>query len=501
MRKKRWKIDRKVIVCLLGMTAVITISGCQKTPDMEYVTNKEGLDTLIQDNVAMDNGISVRNQVQAPTERVNEEIEGTNAYTTIKLEAEVVVPEATGIPVYRLGYLDVDSELAEHCVQALFDDGRVRSMGADTWYTEEECLAEIERLTKEIEDGQTWDGYVLKESDIETWQYDIENYQNILTEGLTIEEPGYGDKLDYTFNVDEYSLSNGCQYRNEFCGFVGERNGIESFLYFEKDGVNQEILFYREPDILTNEYRYEFEEKSNVTSENICQLSAEEAEELCSDFLSELGLEDMVCGQIRDIEVSVPNRYMVPQEEMIIGRNGYSLHFYRAYDSSIALEGIKEQEDEIFSFLANYSRNIVSHSATMAAAEYEASAEVFSLPVMQEVAMFIVTDDGIESAAVINPMVTEECLAENVKLLSFERVLEQGIAQLKVQYGDSGTSSHSELYRIKTIELGYARMWSPDTEGEYTLIPVWNFKLGPNGKILVSINAIDGTVFNQNAGY
>lgn len=501
MKKKIGKYIKRQWVLIVSITATVAIFGCQKTPETEYVTNKEGLGNLIQDNVAMDNGISVRQQVQAPVERVNQEVEGTNPYTTIKLEAEVVVPETTAIPVYRLGYLDVDSELAERYVQAVFDDGKVQSI-VDDGYTEEECLEEIERLAKEIKDGQTSDGYRLSEEDMELWQMDIENYQNIIAEGMTRESAGYGGILDYTFRTDEYTLSNDCQYKKEYCSFTGERNGIESCLYFERDGINQGIFFCRKPDILTPEYRYVFSEKTKVTTENTCQFSAEEAEELCSDFLSQLDLDDMVCGQIRDIEVSVPNRYVVPYEEVVTERNGYSLHFYRSYDSALDLEGIREQEDFIFSLSANASSNIISSFASHAATEASGTSEEnFQIPNMQETAMFIVNDDGIISAVILNPMVTEECLAENVKLLSFDRVLEQGMAQLKVQYGDSGTSSNSETYRIKTIELSYARMQSPDSEGEYTLIPVWNFKMGTNGKILVSINAIDGTVFNPDKGY
>lgn len=450
--KKIGKYIKWQWVLIVSITATVAIFGCQKIPETEYVTNKEGLGNLIQDNVAMDNGISVRQQVQAPVERVNQEVEGTNPYTTIKLEAEVVVPETTAIPVYRLGYLDVDGELAERYVQAVFDDGKVQSI-VDDGYTEEECLEEIERLAKEIKDGQTSDGYRLSEEDMELWQMDIENYQNIIAEGMTRESAGYGGILDYTFRTDEYTLSNDCQYKKEYCSFTG-------------------------------------------------QFSAEEAEELCSDFLSQLDLDDMVCEQIRDIEVSVPNRYVVPYEEVVTERNGYSLHFYRSYDSALDLEGIREQEDFIFSLSANASSNIISSFASHAATEASGTSEEnFQIPNMQETAMFIVNDDGIISAVILNPMVTEECLAENVKLLSFDRVLEQGMAQLKVQYGDSGTSSNSETYRIKTIELSYARMQSPDSEGEFTLIPVWNFKMETNGKILVSINAIDGTVFNPDKGY
>lgn len=60
------------IALTIGMTV-----GCQQTPDVEYITNKEGYSTLIQDNATMDNGVSVRQQVQAPEEQISETLEGT----------------------------------------------------------------------------------------------------------------------------------------------------------------------------------------------------------------------------------------------------------------------------------------------------------------------------------------------------------------------------------------------------------------------------------------
>lgn len=55
--------------------------------------------------------------------------------------------------------------------------------------------------------------------------------------------------------------------------------------------------------------------------------------------------------------------------------------------------------------------------------------------------------------------------------------------------------------RINTIELNYACMQSPNQRDEYIMIPVWDFKTGINGKTIVSINAIDGSLFVREKGY
>lgn len=271
-----------------------------------------------------------------------------------------------------------------------------------------------------------------------------------------------------------------------------------------KDGENEEIVFWRTPDIMNPYKRNSFTETSDSTAENSCRYTTEEAEEVCSEFLSELGFDDLACGSIKNLDVLSPNHYTVSSEELRKGENGYCLHYYRAYDSSINFGAIKEEENHIFSNIAGPSYGICSSYASALAhkdSENPNPGEDFELTCMEEVAMFIVTDDGIISAAIVNPMVTEECLAENVKLVGIDRVLEQAKTQLILQYGDTGTASTRESYKIQAIELSYARMQSPDADREYILVPVWNFKLGENGVTLISINAIDGTVFDLESGH
>lgn len=508
---------KKQISIILSTILVTGMSfGCQKTPDMEYVTNKEGYNTLIQDNAAMDNGTSIRQQVQAPEERIIETLEGTNDYTTIEIDAAVSVPEGTAIPVYQLHVLDMNPALAEDWVQVLFDDGRVQNLTTNYGYTEEEYYAEMERLRKEIEDGQSWNGHTLSETEISFEQMQIENYMYYIETGY-VEKEAYGEHLDYTFQEEKGELlSDGLLYSNTMCDFRGERNGIKYKAIFGNDGINQQMVFAQMPDIISLQYNYSFEEKTDVTAGNKCQFSTEEAEQLCSEFLKSLELEGLTCGQINDVAVHLPY-----EDSDLEGaepeQNGYCLHFYRSYDSPIHIDGISEQEEIVFSNMyfttvtgdgknVTNRPNILYQYAFHTAKKLEQvnpdfSEDVFQIPVMQEVAMFIVTDDGIVSVAIINPAVSEECLAENVKLVSFDRVLEQAETQLAILYGDTGTSNRSKTYQIQVIELNYARMQSPDKEGEYVMIPVWNFKTDDSGVTLVSINAIDGTVFHLESGH
>ena len=128
--------------------------------------------------------------------------------------------------------------------------------------------------------------------------------------------------------------------------------------------------------------------------------------------------------------------------------------------------------------------------------------EGFFLRTQHNVAVFTVLDDGIVGAWIQNPMENKERLAENVRLLGFDQVLERGIAYLESSYGDFGTSLLTRFdIDITTIELNYARMQAPDSDREFIMVPVWDFKTGTNGDIEITVNAIDGSHFDREKGY
>ena len=136
-------------------------------------------------------------------------------------------------------------------------------------------------------------------------------------------------------------------------------------------------------------------------------------------------------------------------------------------------------------------------------ADFEFDEDGYKELMLKGMAVFSVSDEGIMSAWIQNPVDNRQLLAENVKLLEFEQIMKQGIAYLESSYGDSGTpsiSGHRNIV-IRSVELNYARMQSPDKENEFIMIPVWDFNEYTDGKPRVSVNAIDGSLFDREGGY
>ncbi|MCM1495385.1 MAG: DUF6034 family protein, partial [Bacteroides sp.] len=218
------------------------------------------------------------------------------------------------------------------------------------------------------------------------------------------------------------------------------------------------------------------------------------------DFLAELGITNMETQYVTDIYLF--HDYS-SRSEVYLGRKGWQIYMYW---------GTEDMSDDFLP--ENYwtKQTLMSNSkeATLPYEMHDAYLnELYGeenygeIRAWNGVAVFTVLDDGIIDAWIQNPVENKELLAEHVTLLEFDQVFKQGLAQLETLYGDSGTGPALERKDIKitVIELNYARMQSPNTEGEFAMIPVWDFKTGPDGESMVSINAIDGSVFDRRQGY
>ncbi|MCM1495386.1 MAG: DUF6034 family protein, partial [Bacteroides sp.] len=210
-------IRRRIKQAAFGMSllSILMMTGCLATPDMEYVTNKEGQDSLISNHAVTDNGIPVSQQVHAP-ERATGSCEKVNEYTSIEVDAKVVVPSATTVPVYTVSPIRMDAEAAEHYTGTLFETGEFynREYGDTTLSQElslEDIYEEIEALTITLETAEITnapepvldeEGNVI-EMDEEYAQLLSDRlafYQEILKDAE--ERPTYGSEVSYDFEAE-----------------------------------------------------------------------------------------------------------------------------------------------------------------------------------------------------------------------------------------------------------------------------------------------------------
>lgn len=530
MRKDRLKFtenwNRKRMWASLSAVLLFTTVGCLKTPEAEYVTNKEGQATLISDNSISDQGIPLTEQVHAP-ERAEASSDRTNEYTTIEIAAKVVVPDATAFPVYQVFPMDINSERIEHAATGFYD--------ADKFFNGHPRFNE--RSQEEIREDMDYYADLLERCEVvemegdEFAEYDEDTNEiirispefaedirqamaNLQEELNTVPErnPTYGDPVSYELIPMEEDLEywdeeaietdyvKRIPYHYNISYFTGIRDNKEYYLVFEQDDYNTavHVRYTYDEEVLGIPFQSVYiqeQYRNNVTERNKCKYSIEEAADICREVLATLDIPDMELGYVADAEV------MRGSANDSLGIKGYILYFYQSYNgiTDVYLSNVDNQMTIVNGY---HNDMVVWQKAQWAVDRWRGNPEVeFSIDSFHEAAVFLVTDDGLVYAQILNPKDTGECLAENVKLLDFDQVLQQGLHQMENQYADSGTESFPNRIQINTIELNYACMQSPNQSDEYIMIPVWDFKTGPSGTTVISINAIDGSLFVREKGF
>lgn len=531
---RKWKYSSKYKRSIALGISLLTImtAGCLKTPDVEYIANKEGQDTLISDNIAMDSGIPIAEQVQAP-ERIQAVCEKVNEYTSIEIDADVVTPNATAVPVYTVSPIEMTSETVKNYTQTLYEDGNFHNReygihGFSYALSVEELYEEIEALQNIIDTAEITDvsepvmdedGTII-EMNMEYMESLVQRIDLFQQELMTAEErQTYGSPVSYDFEKETSTVAVRVRQGNniiqdmdgetfdydfEHATFTGMRNGKEYELSLYRDTLNNELRFYL-PYKESLDCGYQFGEISLVTDHkgsymtkpNTCSYSQEEAVALCKDFLAELGIDNMEAQYVADIYLF--RHYTMPDEEFL-GKKGWRIYLY--WGSGEMGDCFSPKKD-VYLAESTFSSDPILRLEIDNSFLNDQGDVVTTFRTWRGMASFTVLDDGIINAWIQNPVENQELLTENVRLLDFDQVLQQGIACLETLYGDSGISGPygRKDIQIRTIELNYARMQSPDSEDEFTMIPVWDFKTGPDGESMVAINAIDGSRFDREMGY
>lgn len=507
----RMKPER--LTAAIGLTLLTMMTGCLKTPSTEYVTNKEGQATLIADHSAADPGIPLAKQCNAP-ERATAEIEGLNEYTSIQVDAEVLLPEGTAIPIYRFTHAELDSQKMEQYVNAIFGEEGFHQYPFDVDYTPDEMRDWIEfyehiLATAEVTDTDQQvisdDGEVL-EINAEEQQMYQRNLNQLLQDMETLDLPEYGDPVSYEFETKEepiYYEQNKIPYSYERVGFTGRRNGKTYHLFAFQSNKNTEVdLCMDSSEEVLDGYalrdlNISAQYRNGVVEMSKCKYSVEEAVELCEDFLADLDIESMEPVQIADLDVSGHEWDGTNRNTEYLDRRGYQIVFAPTYD------GMAEDPSGVTNLNMGHIGNEspVFHRMADIAYNKDGKEDFVENTYTPPVICFWVLDSGIVRVKMMNLLEQQEQLAENVKLLDFNQALSQGVAQLDVLYNQAGTSLNRINLKVQAIQLNYATMRSPSQENEYILVPVWDFKSGKSGTTLVTINAIDGTYFNREQGY
>ena len=228
-------------------------------------------------------------------------------------------------------------------------------------------------------------------------------------------------------------------------------------------------------------------EKGKNSFENkICACTDEEAVQTALDFLSEQGIatEDLIARKIEPVILCDFN-----QETVSEGYVGYKIDLCRSVGD------IPQTFTDDNIWYMDMNGEVAPENEGRVPYDYE------SLTIT-------VTDDGIVDFYWNNPMEIIQVLSEDVALKSFDEIQKLMAQQVLMAYESYFPDGYEYEIPLKLgkVTFGMMRVQNPDSEEEYTLIPVWDvFAYNPDDTLgtrsLMTINAMDGSIISRNTGY
>lgn len=429
MRKIIWKR----LLCVGLVTGLTTgfLTGCGEEKDVDY-----RIDGVMEEAQTGEHGGKSEvgqfadeknwSEVWTITENVNEAVEVT-------VDADIILPEAEEMSVVEVKVPEFGAEYKEKLLKRMFQ--------GEIYYGDAEHIPEED----------------LEENYIPAEEYEIDLYIG-KRDGKRFQVFFYADEAEEVWQ----SITQGILY------------AARDFEDICPKGYEKYTTYKEHP------YVSSFD-KSDMT-ENECELSEAEAEELARGFVDVLGLEYPILAYTKpllwgDDSISEENAYNWPA-------NGYVFHYEYGVEDILFSGYGKEAEYTQFS---NWKLGEES--------QYSMAAEL----------TVYVTEQGVIQMNVHNPIETTD-VTENVKLLPLDAVKEIMREETQKEYEQFRflhSVRNTELY-FNRMELIYFRVRDKENAGQYSYVPAWRLsdqfglKEMNNRSIRnpIIVNAIDGTLIN-----
>ncbi len=436
---------------------------------------------------------------------ISREVSDKEEYVVATIDAEVIYPETTDIPITTIKKHIFDSSDIQQFADNIYKGSEYYKLLDDSEYSLDQIVAAIESTNLQIDDLDD----LYNNEYIDYYHYIDEIYacnarisklnyyansapsEVVITPVLDfydVRSPFFdmNDSYFYDPNTDNLTVTEeGTETR---CDLEGTYNNLTCTLLFSPDNnFKLEIdtadtpvwkdYTYSEIEIGLPESRHFFSFDNNIKNE--CSYSIEEVTNMCDAMLKTLGIANMAPMDISNLHVSSYNtsptgyHYGVQTDT---GYCGYKLYYGKSINS--------------------INTNITS---TIATGEYSAIYDKGAGNVYgSEYIIFTVMDSGIISMVYNCPTEITNIESSSNTLLDLDSVLTFSDSYLLDLYYDGNLGSSS--VKVSRIQFGLARTANTIYDDSFTLIPVWTFYDGNSFVPLLVINAIDGSQMNVFSG-
>ena len=479
-------MKRIIIVCLL----CALLLACVPTPEEEVVLNKtEGrLEAAITETTPVPEYEIEQIQVQ-PSEgrdsKATDEPRGTlrtalsapehctdsaedkvyGGILTVTVDADVEIPNVSAVPVYTAEVRTFTAEQCKSITKLLLGDGPYYNYNREL-HEKLKWKRMIEEQTKELDH---YNNRVFGEDfPYDMYLESIEQNLNQYLQGYAeLKEPGPMQPWTGSFSDERTVVSN-------------EKN---CYLAVKPNSV----YFYDEAG--SAPFRLEGHTPATADEKEAAAVAESVMREISGDEFKAVGVGTYLDGRDRESFLAEwhlsPEQFPAEEYHITLIRNTagipcYSYSAFHGSDTAMQAAGVSLDYDD---------------------------------PVIPESAAVLVRDGKAVALVWYNAIKVTGTENENVGLISFDKALEifkkQIFRSIYLDTAEKGKAETHEHITVTRIVLSYMKVKKKDAPNERYLLPVWDFmgytedgsKEWFANQSLLTINAIDGSIIDRNAGY
>lgn len=409
----------KTLLLVILICGMLLAAACQKTPRQEVVINESdiSLDELVLKK-ANQNDVWIQTEDKIGWKQTKS-VETELGECAVSVNIDVNMPEYPGrVPVYLVKPGEFSAELLKKTSEYLFD-GEIYG----GTLTKKDILTQKLIFQKDISEHTILNGY---EKEVDGWlEFYDEEYSKAPDDHC---EPIFNENSDHYFYLKGYTDKNEAKY------FKVHRNSgeVDGFI-FRGIGYNEEFYYI-----------------DDLSAENIQANGTEptykQALSAANNAMTDLF--DVPYSIVRTRQIDKINFAEYIWNDMIptsIGK-AYSFYYTREYDG-------------VSSLLIDPAPIVMTES------------KQYSKPYIREYVCVVADDSGVIYMDYNSFSDTIELVNDNVKIMSFDEVLEQFKKSI---FHNSLWGKTAEIY-ITKIEFGMVREQVKDNSDEYMMVPAWNF--------------------------
>ncbi|WP_238883393.1 DUF6034 family protein [Clostridium sp. YIM B02551] len=481
------KLIRKVALFTVLIATIGFMVACQKEPEKPPVTSKQqDINGKVVDNT---DGTNIFNNL---SDTIKEDIK--NGGTSLKIDAKVQVPKTSKVSVVTVKPDGIDQARVDKIIDTfmkgkqLYKPNEVMTKkGIQDYITLMNAYSLPNNEEDEIKksDGEPIDPVAIggktkarltKQAEPGASTMYQKEAQELLSKAP--ESPERKAATKTLENVDESDLkSNGKIYK----GFHGKSLNV---VVDSGKGYDEELYTSTSNSLKDSMARiinhdstqvYKFHEYTGSSARGM-KMSLEEVKKLAQDTLSSIGVTDLKLTEI-NLATLMP---LTKEDDPNKMNQAYGLWFTRdvaGVPTTLDLAEEKLQNDESYGY---------------------------------ERLFMLIDDTGVIEFHWQSPAKVTGTISSDAKIKPFNDIMEIFKKQFFIRYAQSDKNSENTAYNINRITFGMTRVNVKGKEGEFTMVPVWDFfgsESSKDGKVdhtynsFMTINAIDGSIIDRTQGY